>query len=359
MKKLTATISVLLVLVMVLSAPASALAIITSDTFSTSAKSADKWVTDRYEPEEFDRSDGKLYLSVGPKGYYKYRADDKKDKYYALQGKKLPVEMPSSNTWTATVKINVDDNWFSSSDGRRRAEFRVDLVDGDGNALKNSSPAIALVKGGSGAPVLKYYNPKAQGSWGMATRFVNGDKETEDLTVEDGWHSLLIKANNGVLTYYFDEKKLGNCTLTTKDVYPSFIALNVYNYDRPQMVEWDNVTLYDGSYIIRQLSSEAQDKKDERLESQYEKKRNNWEDKYTEYMFGGRSGSGTFKIENVTLKKGEYYTQSKLKSLFKISEKDWDDENDQLKDILSDIEAMGISVDPHEKKEMPDSYWDY
>ena len=45
------------------------------------------------------------------------------------------------------------------------------------------------------------------------------------------------------------------------------------------MVEWDNVTLYDGSYLIRQLSSEAQDKKDERLESQYEKKRNNWEDK--------------------------------------------------------------------------------
>ena len=156
MKKLTATISVLLVLVMALSAPASAIAIITSDTFSTSAKSADKWVTDRYDPEEFDRSDGKLYLSVGPKGYYKYRSDDKKDKYYALQGKKLPVEMPSSNTWTATVKINIDDNWFSSSDGRRRAEFRVDLVDGDGNTLKNSSPAIALVKGGSGAPVLKY-----------------------------------------------------------------------------------------------------------------------------------------------------------------------------------------------------------
>lgn len=78
MKKLTATISVLLVLVMALSAPASAIAIITSDTFSTSAKSADKWVTDRYDPEEFDRSDGKLYLSVGPKGYYKYRSDDKR-----------------------------------------------------------------------------------------------------------------------------------------------------------------------------------------------------------------------------------------------------------------------------------------
>ena len=356
MKKLTATISVLLVLVMALSAPASAIAIITSDTFSTSAKSADKWVTDRYEPEEFDRSDGKLYLSVGPKGYYKYRSDDKKDKYYALQGKKLPVEMPSSNTWTATVKINIDDNWFSSSDGRRRAEFRVDLVDGDGNTLKNSSPAIALVKGGSGAPVLKYYHPKAQGSWGMANRFVNGDKETEDLTVEEGWHSLLIKANNGVLTYYFDEKKLGNCTLTTKDVYPSYIALNVYNYDRPQMVEWDNVTLYDGSYLIRQLSSEAQDKKDERLESQYEKKRNNWEDKYTEYMFGRNSTDKTVEIDGKTFDTGKWYTQSKLKSTFKISDKDWDKENDELKNILA---TCPLPVESREKKEMPDSYWDY
>lgn len=197
--------------------------------------------------EEFDRSDGKLYLSVGPKGYYKYRSDDKKDKYYALQGKKLPVEMPSSNTWTATVKINIDDNWFSSNDGRRRAEFRVDLVDGDGNTLKNSSPAIALVKGGSGAPVLKYYNPKAQGSWGMANRFVNGDKETEDLTVEEGWHSLLIKANQRRAHLLLRREEARQLHADHQDVYPSYIALNVYNYDRPQMVEWDNVTLYDGA----------------------------------------------------------------------------------------------------------------
>lgn len=190
----------------------------------------------------------------------------------------------------------------------------------------------------------------------MATRFVNGDKETEDLTVEEGWHSLLIKANNGVLTYYFDEKKLGNCTLTTKDVYPSFIALNVYNYDRPQMVEWDNVTLYDGSYIIRQLSSEAQDKKDERLESQYEKKRNNWEDKYTEYMFGRNSTDKTVKIDGKTFDTGKWYTQSKLKSTFKISDKDWDEENSQLKDILA---SCPLPVETREKKEMPDSYWDY
>ena len=190
----------------------------------------------------------------------------------------------------------------------------------------------------------------------MANRFVNGDKETEDLTVEEGWHSLLIKANNGVLTYYFDEKKLGNCTLTTKDVYPSYIALNVYNYDRPQMVEWDNVTLYDGSYLIRQLSSEAQDKKDERLESQYEKKRNNWEDKYTEYMFGRNSTDKTVTINNKTFDTGKWYTQSKLKSTFKISDKDWDEENSKLKQILTD---WGGDYDTREKKEMPDSYWDY
>ena len=73
-----------------------------------------------------------------------------------------------------------------------------------------------------------------------------------------------------------------------------------------------------------------------------------------------KSGSGTFNVDydgrTVTLKKGEYYTQSKLKSLFKISDKDWDKENDMLKDALSN---SPITPTTREKKEMPDSYWDY
>lgn len=318
MKKAMGMISVALVVVMLLSIPAWAVSILTGDSFSKTSKS--NWVTDRYEPEEFDNSDNELYLAIGSRGYYRNRPADKKDKYYALQGRKLAVKKPSSTTWTATVKLNVDDTWFSSNSNKKRAEFRVDLVDGNGGKLSDS-PAIALVKGGSGSPVFKFYNPKANTSWGTGNKFVNGDNETEDFYIEEGWHTLLIKSTKGVITYYVDEKKIGNCTLTTKDVYPSYMALNAYNYDRPDVINWDNCYLYDGSYIIRQLSSSASEAKEERLESQYEKKRERWYEKYTYYLIGG-----------------DWYTKS------------------QAEKADLDIEDATSS---RLTKDMPESYWDY
>ncbi|MEM1486061.1 hypothetical protein V6615_14495 [Oscillospiraceae bacterium PP1C4] len=323
MKKFMATASIVLALTMSLSAPASAIAIVTGDSFGKSSKA--KWVTDRYEPEEFDNSGKELYLAVGKTGYYKYRPTDKKDKTYALQGKKLETGKPSSNTWTATVKLNVDDTWFSSSSNKKRAEFRVDLVDGDGNEISDS-PAIALIKGGSGAPVFKFYNPKAKSSWGMGNKFINGDKEMEDLFVEEGWHTLLIKSTKGVLTYYIDEKKIGNCTINERDVYPSYMALNAYNYDRPDVISWDNCYLYDGSYVIRQLSSSAAEKRDDRLASQYEKKRANWEKKYKVYRSKDNAN--------------RWFTASEWKKEYNVDS------------IPSDV-ATSTS------KEMPESYWDY
>lgn len=317
MKKLIGSVSLVLAVATLLSVPASAASIITGDSFGTSSK--EEWVTDRYDPAEFDTSGNQLYLSMGRNGYYKYRSDDKKDKYYALQGKKLATEMPSGNTWTATVKINIDNTWFSSSSNKQRAEFRVDLVDGNGKKIE-TSPAIALIKPGSGAPVLKFVNPKAKTGWGMGDKFVNGDRETEDLYLEEGWHTLLIKADKGILTYYIDEKKIGNCTLSTRDVYPSHMALNAYNYESPYVVNWDNCYLYDGSYIIRQRSREQQQKHEDRLEEQYEKKRQRWTDRYTEYEYNGK-----------------WYTKSELERLGQ----DTSGKTSKL------------------TKEMPESYWDH
>ncbi len=318
MKKLLGTASLLLTLVTVLSVPASAVAIVTGDSFSSASKS-DNWVTDRYDPEEFDISDGKLYLALGKSGYYKYRPADRKSKYYAQQGKKLKLGQTSSNTWTAVVKLDIDDTWFNSSSNRKRAEFRIDLVDGDGNPIKDS-PALALVKGGSSASYFKFYNPKANTGWGMGNKFINGDDELEDFYVEDGEHSLFIKATNGVISYYVDEKKLGNCTLSTKDVYPSYASLSAYNFERPDVICWDNFYLYDGSYGIRALSTDAQNDKEDRLEEKYEKKRDNWIEKYTQYEYDGK-----------------WYKKSQIPSDLKGTPPD----------------------DTRLTKEMPDSYWDY
>lgn len=277
MKKLFGGISVLLALIITLSVPAFAVAIITGDGFGNGSK--DEWVTDRYDPEEFDRSGGKLYLALGSKGYTKNREEGKQGKFYAQQGKKLACDPTTSNTWTATIKLEIDDTWSSTESLRKRAEFRVDLVDGSGNALEHS-PAIVVIKGGSGDPVVKYYNPKVNTSWATAKYFTNSDKEQEELIIEEGWHTLIIKASKGVISYYFDEKKIGSCPLDTTDVYPSFMAVNAYNYNRPDVTCWDNCYLYDGSYSIRVLSDEAKEKREERLASQYAAKRERFKEKY-------------------------------------------------------------------------------
>ena len=119
------------------------------------------------------------------------------------------------------------------------------------------------------------------------------------------------------------------------------------------MAQFDNCYLYDGSYIIRQLSSDAQDKKEERLEISYEKKRNKWEDSHTIYKF-----TEDFKGANGTIKKGSY-KQSQLKSKLGVSCKSYtDDDYDEYVDALEDA-LSGAKYTTREDKEMPDSYWDY
>lgn len=322
MKKVLASISVALALTAVLSMPASAVAVITGEGFGKTTKNT--WVVDKYEPEEFDASDNQLYLSVGTKGYYRNRPADQKDKTYALQGKKMELDKTTNNTWTATVKINVDDSWMSSDSFRKRAEFRVDLVDADGAAV-TPSPALALIKGGTAAPVFKFVNPKANGGWGMGDKYIDGDKEMVGFDLEQGWHTLFIKSTKGVITYYVDEKKLGNCTLGETDVYPAYMALNVYNFERPDMVTWDNAYLYDGAYGMVQRSSSVSASREERLNSQYASKRQRWVDSHTVYE--DRNGSVV-----------KWITKSAWESKYPTTP---------------------LPANSKMDKEIPESYWDY
>lgn len=321
MKKSLAACSLALALTMALSVSASAAAIITGESFGKTSKN--NWVDDHYAPEEFDFSDNQLYLALGKTGYTKNRPAEQKDKYYAHQGKKLQVEMTSSTTWTATVKLNVDDTWFSNNGNRKRAEFRVDLVDSAGQPV-TPSPAIAVIKAGSTGPTFKYVNPKAKiGGWGTADSFINGDKEKESFYIEEGWHTLLIKSTKGVITYYVDEKKVGNCSIDNTDVYPSFMALGAYNYERPDVTNWDNCYLYDGSYTVPQRSTSMSEKREESLSSRYESKRERWIKQYTVYQKPGTD---------------RWFTASNY-------EKEYGSKPTDAATSLS--------------KEIPDSYWDY
>lgn len=358
-KKTLSAVGIALAVSTILSVPAAAVKTLTADSFS-SGKFSDKWVADRYQPEEFTSKDGYLYIAVGPKGATKNRPADKKGDAYSIQGQKLPCEMPSSTTWTANVRIDLDDEWMDSTSSRRRAEFRVDLVDGSGKAV-TPSPTIAIVKSGSSSPSFRYVSSTAESGWRTGDSFINGDKESEDLVIEGGLRNLLIKANDGVISYYLDDKKLGSCPLPTKDVYPEFMALGVQNNGVAYTVGFDSLSLYDGSYGMRPLSSEAQDKQNERLEKSYEKKRNSWEDSHTEYQFEKYTTDKYVVIKDeqdrdVKLEPGKWYKQSSLKSKLHVNDKDFDTENSILSGLIS---GSNVSYDTRETEEMPESYWDH
>lgn len=362
MKKRMAACATVLALSTVLSMTASAASIITGDSFTSTSKVKDKWVVDQYAPEEFDRSGGELYLVVGKSGYYASRPSDKKDKKYANQGMKLPVEKPSSNTWTATVKFYIDSAWLSSTSESKKVEFRVDLMDGSGNAI-GTAPALSLMKAGRDKPVFTFVNPKSKPSGrGIATYYINGDKDKEFLEIEEGWVTLFIRSSKGKISYYLDEKKLGDCTLDQTDIFPTHMALNMYNYERSDVSRWDNAYLYDGTYAKAQRSSSLTKEREEKLEEQYAKKRAKWEAKYTEYKLSDGHWY-TFSGMNK-----EYKSETGGKSLPTATSLLSKSKYEDFSDVLQEYDRLWITngtgttiVDTRIKddKEMPDSYWDY
>ena len=361
MKKAITALCVTMAAAMALSSPAFAVSIVTGDSFSSSSKNA-LWETDRYPADEFDSEDGYLYLTLGSKGFTSARPQDQRTSYYALQGSKLPVEKTSSNTWTAMVKVNLDDSWFGSSNQQKRVEFRVDLVDGDGNPYEDS-PTLAVVKNSS-FPVINYTTSKSSTGWAGVSTYVDGDKDVVTLEIDEGWHNLVIHSNKGVITYYLDEKKMGSFPTTEKDLYPSYMAIGARNYNRWDTLQFDNCYLYDGTVLQRQRTSEQQDNYEEKMEETYERKRNNWEDRYTDYKFYFTDGGDhviEFNGETEEIEHRKAYSKSKLKSMFDISDSDWDEEEDQFDDLLDAIDDQ-TPLDRKtrtETKEMPDSYWDY
>lgn len=285
MKKWLGAACVSLALLIAGSLPASALAgVLTSDSFSTKASVDTKWVTDRYAPAEFSVTDGVLTLGVGLNGFYRSRTADHKDTYYSVQGRKIALKTPSSNTWTAAIKIDIDSSWFDSSSSSKRFEFRVDLQDNKGNEIEHS-PTLALVKNGSDAPTFYYSSPKSSTGWGVTKTYLNGDMEREDFAIdEDGWHTLMIRCTSGTITYWMDNIKLGNCGLSQKNVYPTYAAVGLRNYDAADEVLLDNFALYNGVYQMRPLRpAKEQEEYEEEQEEKYEEKREKWLERYTKY----------------------------------------------------------------------------
>ena len=103
--------------------PVNAANVVSSDVFSKN--SVKPWETDQKDPAKWDTSQNYLSLTVGRPGSISISGTASlQGGAYDIQGKKLKLERPSSASWTASVKLNVDESWFSSAITRRTAVFR-------------------------------------------------------------------------------------------------------------------------------------------------------------------------------------------------------------------------------------------
>ena len=60
------------------------------------------------------------------------------------------------------------------------------------------------------------------------------------------WLTLTICFDNGQVTYYIDDQEIGGFTYTAEKAVPTYLALSMQNFERPDVSVWDDVCLYDG-----------------------------------------------------------------------------------------------------------------
>lgn len=314
---------------MLLTMPAIAATVVNSDAF---AKGAQKpWESDQKDPAKWDTSENYLSITVGRSGTIVSKnqvpVNSARGGVYDVQGKKLALDKPASSSWTASVKLNVDESWFSSSITRRTAVFRLDLVDGSGNPLETPI-ALALEKRSGTTPQWACLNPELVDGWSYPKSYTGTSSGLlrKELEVEEGWRTMYIKCDKGYVTYQVDGKVLTSFDLGVSEAYPTYAALGVADFNNNYTVDFDSFYLYNGNVgaVKKILTEEEEEDKESSKEDKYASRRERWRENHTEYLFYNSDGT-----------------------------KNW-------------VRGSGLSDDEKAEAwdtrvvgEMPDSYWDY
>ncbi len=306
--------------------PVNAANVVSSDVFSKN--SVKPWETDQKDPAKWDTSQNYLSLTVGRPGSISISGTASlQGGAYDIQGKKLKLERPSSASWTASVKLNVDESWFSSAITRRTAVFRLDLVDAAGNPL-DTSAALALEKRSGSTPVWACINPELVDGWSYPKLYTGTGSGLlrKELEVEEGWRTLYIKCDQGNITYQVDGKVIGGFDLGVSEAYPDYAALGAADFSSHYTVDFDNFYLFNGNVgaVKKILTEQEEEDRESSREEKYRDKRERWRKNHTEYL------------------------------VYRNGEEVWVRGNELTQDQI-DNETYGSRV----KGEMPDSYWDY
>lgn len=314
---------------MLLTMPAIAASVVNSDAFAKGVQSP--WESDQKDPAKWDTSENYLSITVGRSGTVVSKnqvpVNSLRGGVYDVQGKKLALDKPASASWTASVKLNVDESWFSSSITRRTAVFRLDLVDGSGNPL-DTPIALALEKRSGTTPQWACLNPELIDGWSYPKSYTGTSSGLlrKELEVEEGWRTMYIKCDKGYVTYQVDGKVLTSFDLGVSEAYPTYAALGVADFNNNYTVDFDSFYLYNGNVgaVKKILTEEEEEDKEASKEDKYASRRERWRENHTEYLFYHSDGTKNW-IRGSSL-------------------------SDDEKAEAYDTRVVG---------EMPDSYWDY
>lgn len=289
MKKFLRAMAIGLSAALLLSVPAAAASVVTSDAFSKSSQKP--WESDQKDPAKWDTGENYLSITVGRQGTVLSRTQNggiaARGGVYDVQGKKLALDKPSSDSWTASVKLNVDQSWYSTSVSRRTAVFRLDLVDGGGNPLETPA-ALALEKRSGSTPQWACLNPELLDGWSYPKMYsgTSSGLLRKELEVEEGWRTMYIKCNKGYITYQVDGKVLTSFDLGVTDAYPAYAALGVADFNNNYTVDFDSFYLFNGNVgaVKKILTEEEQEDKESSKEDKLRERRQRWIDNHREYL---------------------------------------------------------------------------
>ena len=174
------------------------------------------------------------------------------------------------------------------------------------------------------ALAVQYANPAIKSGWSTTSRYYDTkDQEYLSLELEEGWHTLLVKANDGLVYYYLDNLQIASVEFSESALTPAWLALNAQNYGTDYEVCFDSCYLYNGGYSVYKASQESRERAEDRKAERYQQKRDNWRERHTVYKFDGSDRE---------------YTREEAKQAG-----------------LDPDHAVSSRLD----REMPDSYWNY
>jgi parallel beta-helix repeat protein len=200
MRKSKKLLALLLAALLVLSMlPATALAVESADGL-TNLTSADNWVCDRTEPDDFKIEEGKISFTV--------KESPAAEEWNAWQGRKAVTGVPVSNAWTVEYTMNITEAMLKTDNVNASLWIQVDEA-GEGT-VEGQQNCVDWC-------IVQFIKTEAAAKWQSWDANTTGAWKDVEVAPTEGEHTIKVTFLNGTITQYIDEEEVN--TYVISDVY--------------------------------------------------------------------------------------------------------------------------------------------